>query len=730
VTKSLKLALGIGAVLGLLTSAHAKSLLANHGHVVACSDCDVPGAPLFTTFGSEMTNPSIAEDGTVLFRSNLAGPTITQANSRALFAGTLYDNLMMLVQWSDPAPGLPGLYLVNNAGAQGIAQERIAPDGRTIWTSRLTNDARNVATNVDTAIFGGFPGSFSLIAREGSPAPGTAGAVYADFSSLSTQFMAMNRNGSVLFYTGLVGGDVVGSTNNDAIYGGTIAAPTLAVRRGATMLPGPVTAAAFSGQLQLDNNGRILYNLRLAGAGVTTANDESIWLYTPGSGNTLLLREGDPAPGTVGAILSTNASLTTPQMSVNSFTRSGKYSVLSVLDGGDVNPDVNDSAIFVGTTGGALTLLSRKGSPAPGTDGVFDGYSPFFNYIADSGRVAFQAVLRSGTVVDANDTGIWVGTAGALSLVAREGAFAPGTDGAKFGSLIGQPMIYSDFGIVFHATLQGGDVVRSTNHRGIFAWTPANGTFLVARSGESMEVTPGIFKTTSGFGTLQFGNTDGAALGFSNDGTLATVTFFDAATSGTSVVTVDLNCAPATDYYLDADHDGHGDPATEISLCVGQLPPPGYITTSGDCLDSNGSALGQSAEICNGIDDDCDARIDEGIAIPSGPLTMNLGKVGANAILSWNAVPGASAYDIVSGDLTELRGAGSFQFLSQASCVGDDLAGPTFSSSSNPSSGNGIWWVMRPLNCAGDGTYNSGSPAQAVDRNTQILQSIPAYGCP
>jgi hypothetical protein len=245
-----------------------------------------------------------------------------------------------------------------------------------------------------------------------------------------------------------------------------------------------------------------------------------------------------------------------------------------------------------------------------------------------------------------------------------------------------------------------------------------------------MEVTPGIFKTTSGFGTLQFGNTDGAALGLSNDGTLATVTFFDAATSGTSVVTVDLNCAPATDYYLDADHDGHGDPATEISLCVGQLPPPGYITTSGDCLDSNGAALGQSAEICNGIDDDCDARIDEGIAIPSGPLTMNLGKVGANAVLSWAAVPGASAYDIVSGDLTELRSAKSYQFLSQAFCVGDDLPGPTFTSSSNPSPGNGIWWVMRPLNCAGDGTYNSESPGQAVDRNTQILQSIPAYGCP
>ena len=38
--------------------------------------------------------------------------------------------------------------------------------------------------------------------------------------------------------------------------------------------------------MQLDNNGRVLYTLPLAGAGVTTANDDSLWLYTPGSGST------------------------------------------------------------------------------------------------------------------------------------------------------------------------------------------------------------------------------------------------------------------------------------------------------------------------------------------------------------------------------------------------------------------------------------------------------------
>ena len=49
-TKSLKIAAGFGAVAGLLTVTHAKeSLLTNHAVVQACSDCDVPGMPLFTT---------------------------------------------------------------------------------------------------------------------------------------------------------------------------------------------------------------------------------------------------------------------------------------------------------------------------------------------------------------------------------------------------------------------------------------------------------------------------------------------------------------------------------------------------------------------------------------------------------------------------------------------------------------------------------------------------------
>ena len=86
--------------------------------------------------------------------------------------------------------------------------------------------------------------------------------------------------------------------NNVAYFTGTPGAISILLRQGDTVptLPG-LTAAGLGFSCNLDNNGRVLYTLTLAGAGVTAANNESLWLYTPGSGHALLLREGRPGSG-------------------------------------------------------------------------------------------------------------------------------------------------------------------------------------------------------------------------------------------------------------------------------------------------------------------------------------------------------------------------------------------------------------------------------------------------
>ncbi|MFO0682278.1 MAG: C-type lectin domain-containing protein [Sandaracinus sp.] len=66
-------------------------------------------------------------------------------------------------------------------------------------------------------------------------------------------------------------------------------------------------------------------------------------------------------------------------------------------------------------------------------------------------------------------------------------------------------------------------------------------------------------------------------------------------------------------YYPDADGDGYGDVGLPIPSCVG--PPVGMrtIPRGGDCNDLVSQIHPGANETCNGLDDDCDGTIDDGV---------------------------------------------------------------------------------------------------------------------
>ena len=71
--------------------------------------------------------------------------------------------------------------------------------------------------------------------------------------------------------------------------------------------------------------------------------------------------------------------------------------------------------------------------------------------------------------------------------------------------------------------------------------------------------------------------------------------------------TVDDNATDPRTYYRDADGDGYGVEADTAAACGA---PAGYAERDGDCNDASAAESPGVAEVCNGVDDDCNGEVD------------------------------------------------------------------------------------------------------------------------
>lgn len=115
------------------------------------------------------------------------------------------------------------------------------------------------------------------------------------------------------------------------------------------------------------------------------------------------------------------------------------------------------------------------------------------------------------------------------------------------------------------------------------------------------------------------------------------------------------NFLPIKVWFRDADGDSFGDPSDSTTTVRGDPDhangPEGYVSNNDDCDDSDADVNPGADEICNGIDDDCDTKIDEGFHL-NKTCEVGIGECAVTGTFECTANGLDSVCDAVAGTPT------------------------------------------------------------------------------
>ncbi|HWL94452.1 MAG TPA: choice-of-anchor tandem repeat NxxGxxAF-containing protein [Phycisphaerae bacterium] len=503
---------------------------------VALSGQSAPGTEAGVVFeeGTPFSPLGIDAAGRTAFLGFLTGSSIDESNDRGIWTESS-GTLALLARKGDPAPGTDDGVVFSQFNEMQMNRE-----ARIVFESELTGPGVDEDNN--QGIWSDGSGTLVLLARTGSPAPGTGdGVVFLDFRDV-----LINAENQVAF-AGVLDGPGVDGVNREGVWSEVDGTLQLLVRGGdIAQGTGDDLFITFN-FLAFNSAGQIVVSPSILGAG---GENTGIWIGSDPLELVALAGDstgagGTPAPGVPDANFS---DLFTP-VDVDA---EGRSAFVAEIAGAGVDV-TNDTGIWAGTVD-ELALVAHEGDAAPNTDaGVnfdeFDrilGGTPRIN----AGRVAFHATLIGTDIDETNNEGIWSGEPGALALVARAGDEAPDTAGATFVGADLEPAINGTGQIAFNGLLTGAGVDFS-NDGGIWIQDADASVRLIVREGDEVSAALGDVRTitTLGFSPAS-GGEGGRSTCLNDEGEIVfTAGFFDGTagifvTPGENLATECGLCAP------------------------------------------------------------------------------------------------------------------------------------------------------------------------------------------
>ena len=113
---------------------------------------------------------------------------------------------------------------------------------------------------------------------------------------------------------------------------------------------------------------------------------------------------------------------------------------------------------------------------------------------------------------------------------------------------------------------------------------------------------------------------------------------------------------------------------------------------------------------------------------PDDVPTLTLSKPFIGPTLHWTTDPAAAGYDVVRGKLLVLRSTSGDFAEATTTCLADDTMDSSLEDPWPPPPGKVRFYLVRRVNSAGRGTYDSGGPGQQADRDGEIADGWPL--CP